>query len=197
MKKQVIVIHGGDSFNTHEEYLSSLKNFEITIEYLRPKRDWKSFLPDALGSEYDVLFPVMPNKTNAKFAEWKMWLEKISPFVKDGVILVGHSLGGMFLAKYLSENKFPKKVGALFFVAAPHNNSGEIGDFVLPSSLEGVGTQVSKIYLFYSKDDKVVPFVEHEAYQKQLPNAQVLVFEDRGHFNQPEFPEIVNLIKTT
>ncbi len=197
MKNQVIVIHGGDSFNTYDEYLNFLKNFEISIEYLRPRRDWKSFLSDALGAEYDVLSPVMPNKTNAKFAEWKIWFEKIFPFVEEGVIFIGHSLGGMFLAKYLSENKFSKRVGALFLVAAPHNNSGEIGDFVLPNSLDRISKQVSKIYLFYSKDDKVVPFVEHEAYKKQLPNAHVLVFEDRGHFNQLEFPEIVNLIKTT
>ena len=32
MKKQVIVIHGGDTFKTHEEYLRFLKEWEINFE---------------------------------------------------------------------------------------------------------------------------------------------------------------------
>lgn len=196
MKKQVIVIGGGDAFGSYEEYLDFLKNFPVSADYFKPRHDWKSVLPEALGADYEVFLPAMPNKTNAKFAEWKIWFEKMLPFIEDGVVLIGHSLGGMFLAKYLSENRSPKNIGALVLVAAPHNGSGEIGDFVLSSSLDAINKQVSKIYLFYSKDDMVVPFVESEAYKKQLPDAEVVVFEDRGHFNQLEFPEIIKLIKS-
>src|SRR3989338_2804562 len=113
MKTQVVVIHGGDAFSTHEEYLRFLKDFPLTIERVRPKRDWKSFLPEVLGEEYDVLAPIMPNKTNAQFSEWCLWFEKMFPFLEDDVILVGHSLGGMFLAKYLTEYTFPRRTGAL------------------------------------------------------------------------------------
>ncbi len=196
MKKQVIVIGGGDSFGTYEEYLSFLKDFPVSADYFKPRKDWKSFLPETLGAEYEVFLPSMPNKANAKFAEWKIWFEKMLQFIEDGVVLIGHSLGGVFLAKYLSENRFPKNIGALMLVAAPHNSSGEIGDFVLPDSLDGINKQVSKIHLFYSKDDMVVPFVESNAYKKQLPGAEVMVFEDRGHFNQLEFSEITKLIKS-
>ncbi len=65
----------------------------------------------------------MPNKTNAQFEEWKIWFEKFIPFLNDGVILVGHSLGGVFLAKYLSENKFPKKIGGVFLVSAVYEKN--------------------------------------------------------------------------
>lgn len=196
MKKQAIIIHGGDSFGNHEEYLDFLKNFEVTIDYFRPRGDWKKSLQEKLGENYDVLLPVMPNKQNAKFGEWKIWFEKLLPFVEDGAIFIGHSLGGMFLAKYLAENDIPKRVGVLILVAAPHNNTGEVGDFVLPNSLDGVSRQSPQIFLFYSKDDGVVPFSEGEVYKKQLLNAELRVFEDRGHFNQQEFPEILEVIKS-
>ncbi|MBI4449481.1 alpha/beta fold hydrolase [Candidatus Uhrbacteria bacterium] len=197
MKQQVVVIHGGDSFRTHEEYLQFLRDFPFTIESARPKRDWKSLLPSVLGEEYDVLAPAMPNKTNARYEEWSIWFEKMFPFLEDGVIFIGHSLGGMFLAKYLAEHVFPRRIGALFLVAAPHNHSGEVGDFTLPESIDSVDRQVQHIFLFHSADDEIVPFSELAVYAKQLPKAVTTSFSDRGHFNQSEFPELIRCIMTT
>ncbi|MBI4143178.1 alpha/beta fold hydrolase [Candidatus Uhrbacteria bacterium] len=194
MKTQVVVIHGGDAFSTHEEYLQFLQDFPLTIEHVRPKRDWKSFLPDALGAEYDVLAPIMPNKSNAQFSEWRLWFEKMFPFLEDGVILIGHSLGGMFLAKYLAEYTFPRRIGALLLVAAPHNHTSDVGNFALPESLNGVVRQAEKIFLFHSTDDDVVPHSELSEYAKQLPHADVRSFSDRKHLNQHAFPELVHCI---
>ncbi|MDO8598663.1 MAG: alpha/beta fold hydrolase [bacterium] len=194
MKTQIVVIHGGDAFSTHEEYLQFLRDFPLTIERVRPKRDWKSFLPEVLGKEYDVLAPIMPNKTNAQFPEWCLWFEKMFPFLEDGVILIGHSLGGMFLAKYLAEYTFPRHIGALLLVAAPHSHTGGVGNFTLPRSLDGIARQAEKIFLFHSTDDDVVPFSELAEYTKQLPHASVETFSDRKHFNQSAFPELVRCI---
>lgn len=194
MKQQVVVIHGGDSFRTREEYLQFLKYFPLTIEQLRPKWDWKRSLPETLGDGYDVLAPIMPNKTNAQYEEWVLWFEKILQFLEDGVILIGHSLGGTFLAKYLSEHTFPRRIGALLLVAAPHNHTGECGDFTLPVSLAGAAAQVKRVFLFHSADDDIVPFTELAMYQHEFPNARATTFTDRGHFNQPEFPELVRCI---
>ncbi len=38
----------------------------------------------------------------------------------DRIIYVGHSLGVTFLAKYLSENTFPKRIGAFILITPPH-----------------------------------------------------------------------------
>lgn len=194
MQTQVVVIHGGDAFRTREEYRQFLRDFPLTIEHVRPKRDWKSFLPEVLGERYDVLAPIMPNKTNAQYEEWELWFEKMFPFLQDGVILIGHSLGGMFLAKYLAEHAFPRRIGALLLVAAPHNQSGECGDFTVPASLEGVVRQVERIMLFHSTDDDVVPFSELAVYQRALPHAQAIILSDRGHINQPDVLEIIHAI---
>ncbi|KKT15251.1 MAG: hypothetical protein UW76_C0021G0006 [Parcubacteria group bacterium GW2011_GWF2_44_8b] len=191
MKKQVVVIHGGDTFETYEEYLNFLRGYEIDIErYKSDKSDWKPWLRQGLGGGHEVILPIMPNKTNARFDEWKIWFEKFTPFLHDGAILIGHSLGGTFLAKYLSENRFPKKIKAVFLVGAvfsKDNDGFPLVSFTLPTNLN---LQTETIYLYHSKDDSVVPFSALEQYKKALPNAQIRIFEDRGHFNQEEFPEL-------
>lgn len=196
MTQQVIIIGGGDSFNTYEGYISSLKNGEVTIDKFRPRKDWKTNLPQALGEDYEVLMPRMPNSNNARYIEWKIWFERMFAFLNNEVILIGHSLGAMFLIKYLSENTFPKQIKKLFLVSSPYGkNAADLAEFQLPESFELVTKQSKNIFIFHSKDDMVVPFSEFEEVKKRLPQAVVHVFEDRGHFNQEEFLELIELIK--
>ena len=195
MKKQVIVIHGGDSYETREKFLDALKNWEVTKESFVPKSDWKSILQKDLGEEYEILAPRMPNKQNAKYDEWKIWFEKMLPFVQDGVIFVGHSMGGLFLAKYLSENSFPKKINAFFLVAPPYRNTDDIDNFPIIGDLQRVWEQCPNIHIFQSEDDPLVSMNEAEEYKKAWPEAKMHIFQDRGHFNQENFPEIVEELK--
>ena len=197
MKKQIVVIHGGDTFEKYEEFLSFLKNFQIDPDYFKNK-GWKDTLQDKLGEDFEVIAPNMPNKINAKYLEWKIWFEKYFQFLNEGVIFVGHSLGGTFLAKYLSENSFPKKIKALLLVAAPfdaEDSDESLNDFALPASLAKITEQADKVYLFHSKDDPVVPFEQVNKYKKALPNSEIIAFTDRQHFNQEYFPELVRLLK--
>jgi predicted alpha/beta hydrolase family esterase len=191
MKQQVVVIHGGDTFDTYEQALDYIKNYQIDFDKFRAdKQGWKRGLRQQLGNEFEVILPSMPNSLNAKFEEWKMWFEKLFPYLQDNVILVGHSLGGIFLAKYLSENKFPKKIKAVMLVAAVFDEDtarNSLASFTLPSKLD---LQTEKVFLYHSKDDPVVPFSALSKYKQAFPNATERVFEDRGHFNQEQFPEI-------
>ena len=191
MKKQVVVIHGGDTFETYEKYLNFLRGYKIDIErYKSDKSDWKPWLRQRLEGDYEVILPIMPNKTNAQFGEWKIWFEKLTHFLHDGVIFVGHSLGGTFLAKYLSENQFPKKIKAVFLVGAVYDLDSEgysLASFTLPEKLN---LQTENTMIYHSKDDLVVPFSALEQFKKALPHAQTKVFENRGHFNQEEFHEL-------
>ena len=65
----------------------------------------------------------MPLQDNAKYEEWKILFERYIPHLKDNVILMGNSLGGIFLAKYLSENKFPKKILSTYLTCPPFDNT--------------------------------------------------------------------------
>lgn len=198
MKKQVIVIHGGDTFETYEDYFNHLKNYQIeSLDYFK-RKDWKNSLQDRLGEDFEVIAPQMPNRKNARYEEWKIWFEKIIPLLNDEVILVGHSMGGIFLAKYLSENNFPKKIISLHLVSAPYDTetiTEPLGDFEIKNPVANLAKHTDKIFLYQSRDDRVVPFTDVEKYQRDLPSAILTAFEDRGHLSQEEFPELVERIK--
>ena len=195
MKKQILIIHGGDTFETEEAYFKFLRDYQIDINrYTSDKDDWKKWLREELP-DHEVILPTMPNKTNARFEEWKLWMDKLTPYMNNDIILIGHSLGGSFLAKYLSENKLPKKIKAVFLVSAVYDKDSEgysLLSFSLPEKLD---LQSDAVYLYHSKDDPVVPFSALEKYKQALPKANIRVFEDRQHINQEKFPELLEDIK--
>jgi len=191
MKQQVFVIHGGNAFDTYEEYLADLKQKEVTIVGTR-SMDWKGNLQNTLGDSYEVILPRMPNSQNARYAEWKIWFDKFVPQFQENIVFIGHSLGGIFLAKYLSEETYSKKIKATLLVAAPYNapDNHPYVDFNILTDLSGLEKQGGEVILYHSKDDQVVPFSNFERYQKELSTATVRVFTDRQHFNQTDFPEL-------
>lgn len=194
---QVVVIHGGDTFDSYEKYLQFLKDYQVgSLDYFT-RVSWKRNLPERLGGEFQVIAPRMPNINNCKYLEWKIWFEKLVPFLSDGVIFVGHSMGGIFLAKYLSEEHFPRVIKATFLVTAPFDvctDGSGLADFILPEDLGRFEKQGGTIYVYHSTDDPAVPFSNAEQYLQRLPKAELVVFSDRGHFTGPELPELVEAI---
>ncbi|MDB5244941.1 MAG: hypothetical protein JWN90_46 [Parcubacteria group bacterium] len=192
MKQQIFVIHGGNAFDTYEEYITDLKQKEVSIEGTR-FTDWKGNLQNVLGDSYEVILPRMPNSQNARYMEWKIWFEKFIPQLEEEVIFIAHSLGSIFLAKYLSEETYPKKIKATLLVAAPYNapNDHPYVDFNILTDLSGLQRQGGEIIFYHSKDDQVVPFSNFERYQRELPSVETRIFEDRKHFNDATFPELI------
>jgi predicted alpha/beta hydrolase family esterase len=170
MTKQVLVIHGGTTFDSQEDYINYLKTKELSFDRLCRELGWKDLLGQELGERFIVLNPKMPNSTNARYEEWKIWFERIYALLDKKPILIGHSLGGIFLAKYLAENDLPHKAKALILVAAPFKDESQesLADFALPDSLENINKQVDKIFLIHSQDDLVVDFAELAGYKKSF-----------------------------
>lgn len=197
MKGQLIIIHGGTTFENYDDYIHFLENSKVTAEKFKTTEHWQNSLDKELGNDLEVFTPRMPNKNNANYREWCIWFERMIPYINDNVILLGYSLGGVFLMKYLSEQEFPKKIKALVLVAAPLDSIGlneSLGDFA-PSIPMKDPTQTYKTYMVFSEDDPVVPFNRLAEYKKVLPDSEVVIFSDKGHFYQDTFPEIVQLIK--
>jgi uncharacterized protein len=132
--KQIVIIHGGDSFLSHEAYIKHLKGTTLDLDRLRPSKRWKDTIIETF-SDADVLTPTMPNSANAQYNEWEIWFEKIIPFFSDDVRLIGHSLGAMFLAKYLHKHPLKKPVRQLVLLAAGYDDDTEgYGSFKITSA---------------------------------------------------------------
>ncbi len=190
--RQVWTIGGGTAFDHYDDYLTFLRTKELTLERLL-RQGWKSTLQDRLGDDYLVIPLPMPCTDNARYTEWRIRFGRALPLMTPGAILIGHSLGGIFLAKYLSEERLPVTIRGTILIAAPFADAtGEsLGDFVLTHPLTGLIEQGGTLALFYSEDDPVVPLTELDHYRAVLPAAHVYIYPDRGHFHQPEFPELI------
>ena len=198
MKTQIVTIHGGETFGSYDAYITWLRSFVLDFERTKIK-SWKDSLGPTLGDNYEILSLKMPNSLNAKYLEWKIWLDKFIPFILDNAIFIGNSLGAIFLAKYFSENDYQKSVKGIFMLAAPYDKvspTDDMADFTLSKDLSKLAAYGDKIHLYHSKDDPVVPFSHLADYQKVLPKAKVRIFNDKGHFMVPELPELIDDIKT-
>ncbi|MCC7004785.1 alpha/beta hydrolase [Candidatus Nomurabacteria bacterium] len=197
-KAQLLIVHGGETFRNRKDYLKYLKTRKISLE---KRVNWAgAYLEEKLGKNVQIIRPEMPLKHWAEYEDWKIWFERYIPFLKNGVILVGCSLGGIFLAKYLSEKRFPKKLRSVYLVCPPFDNSlpGEdlVGGFKLKSDLSLLEKQTKNLYLLFSADDPVVPVAHAEKYRAKLPGAKIIIYKSKGgHFGVPTFPEIIKMIK--
>ena len=140
----------------------------------------------------------MPLKENAKYEEWKIHFEKYFGFLEDDVVLIGWSLGGIFLAKYISENEFPKNIRSVFLIGAPYDDelSGEdlTGGFELSDNLDRLDKD--NVHIWFSDDDPVVSKEQSQKYNAKLPNADIRMVKDKnGHFIIKEFSELIYAIK--
>lgn len=200
MKKkiQVFLVHGGMTFENRKDYLYYLKTREVSLEKYKI---WTGeYLDKKLGKSFQIIRPRMPLQDDAKYGDWKIAFERYFPYFKNEVILLGWSLGGIFLAKYLSEHKFPKKILSVYLVCPPYDDTlGDedlAGGFWLKKDLSLIEKNAKNVYLLFSKDDKCVPPVHAEKYRKKLKNAKIIIYKSKnGHFRIANFPEIVKMIK--
>ena len=201
-KANLILIHGGEVWDSKETYRSKIESGELNLLWYKSKhgskKTYKTELKDFCNeNKISFVDPQMPNKTNADYTKWKWVFEQSLPFITSGTILVGHSLGSMFLTKYLSENKVDCK--AVFLVSGGlwKDSETNISDFDsnwgLGKDFETLKSYGNKINIVHSKDDKMVGFERSMNLKSKLPNANFLELDGFGHLNS-SCEELSNLI---
>lgn len=202
MKKQVLYIHGGDSYGDHDAFLDDLRTrIPRDLPDLPKPKKWTETFRNDVGAEYEVFMPAMPNSQNAQYEEWKIWFERHFDYLEGEVVLVGWSLGGMFLCKYLIEEEFPYPIKGLLLMAAPfeaiYGEADDCGDFAFDTGeLKTLAQKVPKITIFHSQDDFVVPYDHSLKYKIALPQSELVTFTDKNHFLIAEFPELISKIRS-
>lgn len=195
--QQIIVIHGGTTFKEYDKYLESLSSKKLNIDRFVYKPLWKELLQDNLGSDYQVLTPQMPNKTNARYSEWKIWFDHLSSMFTEDCILIGHSLGAIFLAKYLSEYTLAVKLKATILIAAPYDDESEedLTDFKITKLTDKLADQAGRLLFLNGLDDPVISQTDMMKYRDNLPSAEFIIIPASDHFMRVEFSELVSLLK--
>lgn len=120
--------------------------------------------------------------------------------IDENTILIGHSCGGGFLVKYLTDN--PQiKIARLVLISPwidPMHVFPEYFNKFEPDA--NIPNRVGRIDLFYSTDDHYSDWILKgcEKLEKLWPTMHVHKFTDRNHFSAvdlPEFPELWELLK--
>jgi predicted alpha/beta hydrolase family esterase len=175
MQRQVLFVQGGGE-GVHDEWDDKL------VASLR--RD--------LGSDYEIRYPRMPDEGDPQYASWKLALEKEIGELRDGAILLGHSIGATILINTLAENAATWKPGGLFLISAPFvGEGGWPSEEIRPMS--DIGARLPArvpIYLYYGSKDDTVPSEHAGLYEKAMPAAVVRRLAGRDHQLNNELSEV-------
>jgi hypothetical protein len=192
-KTQIVFIHGGDSFETKEELYAALRARAYNPTTPEQKK-WRDWVKEQTSETHDFIYLQMPNAWNADYVAWSIWFEKVIPFLRDGAVLIGHSLGGGFLLRYLTEHKPPVTTSQLHLVAPVVDDLDcpGVGEFQIDvHNWPGFQSIPTAVHLWHSSDDTLVPIHHSERFKALYPSAELHTFTDRFHFLTERFPELL------
>jgi hypothetical protein len=154
-------------------------------------------LRDVLGAAYDVRYPEIPDADSPEYAAWKERIARELAALDGEVILIGHSLGGSILLKYLSEENTGRPVAGLFLIAAPYwgAEDWEVSEYALQDDFASKLPIELPVFLYHSRDDEVVPLAHLELYTERLDQATARAFDGRGHQFNDDMSEVARDIK--
>jgi len=172
-------------------------------EYLNPKyptssnSHWFPWLSKQLMiREIHTVAVEMPTSYYPEYDKWKKEFERYD--ISPKTVLVGHSCGGGFLVRWLSENK-NIEINKLILVAPwigldpdqPFDES--FFDFDWDTSLF---TRVNDLIMFSSTNDVSEIKKSEEIIKNKLTGLKIIELENKGHFTlhgmgTVEFPELL------
>ena len=197
MMQQIILLRGWTPKENYKDYYDFLQNREIN-PYEEKKLKWSDTLWKKLWDNFEILEIQRPNKNFADYKARKIIFEKYLPYIKQWAIFIGHSLWWSFFLKYMEENiDILEKIKKVFLIAPACKDSENevLWTFKFDLNFKNLINFQDKIEIFWSKDDFVVPFEEIKILQKALPKVKYHIFENKGHFLQEEFKELVEKIR--
>ena len=161
-----------------------------------PEADWYPWLKkELLGKGFEVLVPELPDPEAPDIETWVSALAEAVGTPDEQTILVGHSLGGQTILRYLAGLN-NQKVGGVVLVApwfkltpeaTPDEEFKAIADPWLntPLDFEKAKQAAGKIVAIFSDNDPYVPLDQKDFFSQKL-GAETLVVPRQGHFTQDD-----------
>lgn len=185
--KTAVIIHG---YNDHSEY----------TDVNRPAASNDHWLPwlqrQLLLKGIEAQTPEMPGFYEPNYERWKSMLERFNP--DESTILVGHSCGGGFLVRWLSEESV--RVGKVVLVAPwldPEKAiDPEFFEFTMDPDLI---SKTAGVHVMYSTDDFPEVLTSVQRLKTTLKNVSFEEYSGKGHFTLKDmgtekFPELLQLL---
>jgi predicted alpha/beta hydrolase family esterase len=202
MKKEAILIGGGETFRNLEHAKEYFRNKDIDIVW--GDRFWHAWLIWSLEPKFNFVKPKMPASDNAHYELWKIIFEKyLEKITQKEIDIVCHSLGTIFIMKYLVENGFKNSLGEikiknLHLVGSivdnqfqPKDDVEDCATFTFDiSKVSDIKKYSENIHIWHSTDDMMCRFANAEYVKQQIPESILHKFENKGHFIDTTFWEL-------
>jgi predicted alpha/beta hydrolase family esterase len=155
-----------------------------------------AYLKEELGSDYEVLAPDMPDPDHPRYLAWRNQIEHELDKLATNCLLIGHSLGGSMLLKYLAEGSYQKPIAGMFLIAVPYwgKQDWEL-EYAVPEDFASHLPPIRQLFLYHSRSDEDIPFSSLQRYQEQLPQATVRVLDGKEHSFTGGLPLLAQDIK--
>jgi predicted alpha/beta hydrolase family esterase len=152
-----------------------------------------SYLARELSPEVEVRAPAMPDPEDPHYQSWRDEIERQLADLEEPALVVGHSLGGSVLLKYLAEGNHADSIAALFLVSTPFWGS-DLPSFALPDDFAAQLPDLP-IFLYHSRDDPEIPVSHLRRYQEHLPHATTRLIDGSEHSFTDGLPQLVRDIQ--
>lgn len=182
MKKKIFFAHSGGAQGSPGQGSYDL------VEWLRR----------SLQNDFEIFCPVIEDPEAPSYDMWKRMLDSEFSSLDGEIILIGHSLGGSMLLKYLSEEQTELQIAGLFLISTPCWGKGgwSVDEFKLRTNFDAQLPEIPTIHLFHSTDDPIVPFEHLEFYKNSFPDASVYEISGDDHVFANGLPKVVEGIKS-
>jgi hypothetical protein len=140
----------------------------------------------------------MPQEEDPRCARWSPAIAGALRSLREGAILVGHSVGGTVLLKTLADQPSVPAIGAIILIAAPFVGAGgwSSDDLRFPPNL---GAQLPKnvpLHFFHGLADEVAPPSHADLYARAVAQAHVHRLPGRDHQFNDDLKEVAMVIRS-
>lgn len=177
--------------------------FIIHGSYGNPYKNWIPWLKKQLSKrKLNCIVPSFPTPYKQDYESWSKILKAYSEigYITDNTTFITHSLGGIFIVKFLLENKI--KVKKIITIAGFNDLEFEddmtlYRSFYLDDNLSDIKFYATERISFYSDNDPYVPQSNAEEFADSISSEKVLI-NGAGHFNEKygyrEFAELLKYV---
>ncbi len=178
--------------------------FLIHGSYGNPYKNWMPWLKSNLSKRrLECLVPNFPSPAKQDYETWKTILKSYLEVdcITEETTFITHSLGGIFIAKFLIENQIKVKkiitVAGFNQIKFDEDNSLYDSFYIENVELKKLKENCLERIAIYSDNDPYVPMAKAEEFAEMIGAEKVLI-KEAGHFNEKfgykEFKEILKYI---
>jgi uncharacterized protein len=132
-----------------------------------------------------------PKPYDPTYGEWLSVFEQNK--IDEETVLIGHSCGGGFLLRYLSEHP-DIRVRKVFLIAPWLDPAKTFTEDFFNFEIDEDLAQRNEIHIFFSLDDEESVLQSMKTIKEKLPGAVYHQYGDKGHFTDATFPELLALL---